>query len=227
MIFSMTCRSAACQLRARVDKDVAPHVAHMRPGQSTAGIVIADQPLSVASGGLDVHDVAPSDGSKSGTRAGFARKQPRPIRRQVQAHVGDAEIFAQPAATISMGTAGRARTDDGSGIRLGEVPVSPCVEARHRSLVTSVGDASTVICESAITRAVIGEIAMKVLVMMSGMTAMVARRTGIGLKKEERQAKQCDQYRHDTHTTHGVPRALKMEKRTATPVGYLMGMRRM
>jgi hypothetical protein len=53
---------------------------------------------------------------------------------------------------------------------------------------------------------------------------MVARRVGIGLKREERQAKQCDQYRHDTFTIHGVPRALKMKKKTATPVGYLMGM---
>jgi hypothetical protein len=91
-----------------------------------------------------------------------------------------------------MGTAGRARTDDGSGIRLGEGPVSHCVERRYRSLVTSVADASTIICESAITRALIGESAMEVLVMMSGMTAMMARRIGIGLKREERQAKQCD-----------------------------------
>ena len=126
-----------------------------------------------------------------------------------------------------MGTAGRARTDDGSGLSHGERSVPPCIEGRYRSLVTSVADASTIICESAITRPLIGENTMEVLVMMSGMTAMVARRIGIGFKKEKRQAKQCDQYRHDTHTTHAVPRALKMEKRTATPVGYLMGMRRM
>jgi hypothetical protein len=94
---------------------------------------------------------------------------------------------------------------------------SPCVERRYRSLVTSVADASTIICESAITRALIGESAMEVLVMMSGMTAMMARRIGIGLKREERQAKQCDQYRHDTHTTHGVPHALKIKKRLGPP----------
>src|SRR5262245_64006742 len=113
MIFSMTCCSAACQLRARVYKDVAPHVAHMHPGQSTAGIVVADHPLSVARGGLDIHDVASSDGGKSRTRAGFARKQSRPIRCQVEARVGNAGIFAQATAAVSMGTAGRARTDDG------------------------------------------------------------------------------------------------------------------
>src|SRR5262245_4342076 len=115
-------------------------------------------------------------------------------------------MFAQPTATVSMGTPGRARTDDGSGLRPGEAPVSPCIERHHPSLVTSVADASTVICESAITRALIGETAMEVLVMMSGMIAMVARRVGIGLKREERQAKQCDQYRHDTYTIHGVAR---------------------
>src|SRR5262245_30056098 len=104
MIFSMTCCSAACQLRARVYKDVAPHVAHMHPGQSTAGIVVADQPLSVARGGLDVHDVTSSDGGKSGTRAGFARKQSGPIRCQVEACVRNAEMFAQATAAISMGT---------------------------------------------------------------------------------------------------------------------------
>src|SRR5215510_1929673 len=135
-------------------------------------------------------------------------------------------MFAQATTAISMRTAGRPRTDDGSGLRHSEGPVSPCIERRYRGLVTSVADASTIICENAITRALVGEIAMEVLVMMSGMTAMVARRIGIGLKREEGQAKQCDQYRHDTYTIHGVPRALKMEKRTATPVGYLMGMSR-
>ena len=64
---------------------------------------------------------------------------------------------------------------------------------------------------------------MEVLVMMSGMTAMVARRIGIGLKREEGQAKQCDQYRHDTYTIHGVPRALKMEKKNCNPRGLLDG----
>jgi hypothetical protein len=68
---------------------------------------------------------------------------------------------------------------------------------------------------------------MEVLVMMSGVTAMVSRRVGIGLERKERQAKQCDQYRHDTYTIHGVPRALNMEKKTATPVAYLMGIRRL
>src|SRR5262245_6178285 len=217
MIFSMTCRSAACQLRARVDKDVPPHVAHMHPGQSTAGIVVTDQPLSVARGGLDVHDVSSSNGGNSRTRAGFARKQSRPIRCQVEARVRNAEMFAQATAAISMGTAGRPRTDDGSALRHGEAPVSPCIEGRRRSLVTSVADASTIICESAITRGLKGEIAMEVFVMMSGMTAMVARRLGIGLKRDERQAKQCDQYRHDTCTIHGVPRALKIEKRLRPP----------
>src|SRR5262245_32977088 len=223
MIFSMACSScralsssAACQLRARVDKDVAAHVAHMHPGESAAGIVVADQPLSVTSGGLDVHHVASSDGGQSRTGAGFARKQSRPIGRQVQARVSDAEMFAQATTAISMRTAGRTRTDDGSGLRHGEGPVPSCIERRYRGLITSIANASTIICESAITRVLIGEIAMKVLVMMSGITA-VARRVGIGLKREERQAKQCDQYRHDTYTIHGVPRALKMEKRTATP----------
>ena len=110
--------------------------------------------------------------------------------------------FAKAAAAISMGTPGRTRTDDGSALRHGEAPVSACIEGRHRSLVTSVADASIIICECAITRALIGESAMDVLVMMSGMTAMVARRVGIGLKREERQAKQCDRYRHDTYTIH-------------------------
>src|SRR5215475_3620117 len=41
----------------------------------------------------------------------------------------------------------------------------------------------------------------------------MARRVGIGLKRDERQAKQCDQYRHDTCTIYGVLRALKIEKR--------------
>jgi hypothetical protein len=64
---------------------------------------------------------------------------------------------------------------------------------------------------------------MEVLVMMSGMTAMVARRVGIGLKREERQAKQCDQYRHDTYTIHGVPRVLKMEKKDCDSRGLFDG----
>src|SRR5262245_38923024 len=72
--------------------------------------------------------MATSHGGKSGSWTRLASKQARPIGSEVQSCVGQAEIHAQPATAIAIGTASRARTDNGTGFCPRERPVSDRVK---------------------------------------------------------------------------------------------------
>src|SRR5262245_7565903 len=95
----------------------------MHARQPSTRIVIADLPLPVAGGCFDIHHVTAANGGKSGARACLTRKQPRPVRREVEPRVREAEIFAQPAAAVAVRAVARARADDlgGLGYRIGAV----------------------------------------------------------------------------------------------------------
>src|SRR5262245_24735411 len=86
-------------------------------------MVIADLPLPVTGGCFDVHHVTAANGGKPGAWAGFTRKQPRPVGGEVEPHVREPEIFAQPAAAVAVRAVARTPADDLSriGYRIGAV----------------------------------------------------------------------------------------------------------
>ena len=100
----------------RIDENVTAYVPHMKPGQAAAGIIIANQPLSVARRRFNQHHVTGADRGNARRWPACTREELRPVARQIKPRVGQAEIFPQPAAAVSMRTVAWAPTNNGAFI---------------------------------------------------------------------------------------------------------------